>query len=454
MKKSLKIIIGIVLLASLSIGTYFLYPILKNKKHASHSKEIYTCPMHPEIIKNKSGSCPICNMDLVLKPSDHSSHSEEIYVCPMHPEIIKNESGSCPNCNMDLVLKPSSHQNEDETHFQELDFPTNHSFIGDYQTIYPIDTLLITDISLPGSIAYDPNSVITISARMSGRLEKMNVKYKFQNIRKGEILFEIYSPELLTEQQNYLYNLKENQSNTNLINASKEKLLLYGMTQKQVSDLENTKQTNPTIAIYSPVEGTILGAGNEGMKTGMGMSSANQGTQGLSLKEGSYIEKNTPIFSIANTTKVWGIFNILQGYTNLVKKNTTINITTEFSKQTHFRAKVNFIETQLAENEKTNRLRVYIDNHKLKLPIGTRLEGELKSKAVHGIFITKTSIITLGSKHIVFIKKENKFYAKEIKIGNELKGYVQVLSGLNTHDKIALNALYLTDSESFIKIKK
>jgi len=415
MKKYKTFIVSIIIIFGIIIGSYFIYHNFKNQPHSHSNETFYTCPMHPEIIKNLPGSCPICGMNLVL--------------------LIKNKN--------EITEKDLDH----------LILPTDKYIIGNFNTIRPIDTILTTEIVVPGSIEYDPNASITIVARITGRLEKMNVKYKYQTISKGEKLFEIYSPELLTEQQNLLYILKNDEQNTSLIEASKQKLLLYGMTQSQINNLILTQVPNPSIAVFSPINGIVLNAGNSTMGSQNGMENNLSTTEQLNLNQGSYIQKNTPIFKIQNVDKVWGVFSILQEYSTLVNKGMPIKIISELQNQAANYEKIDFIETQLNDNEKTTRIRTYINNKNLKLPVGTRLTGILKSKAVKGIFIKKHSFVTLGSKQVVFIKNEKNFYAKEIQIGLEIEGYAQVLKGLNSNDEIAENAQYLTDSESFIKIK-
>ena len=114
-------------------------------------------------------------------------------------------------------------------------------------------------------------------------------------------------------------------------------------------------------------------------------------------------------------------------------------------------AKINFVETQLNTADKTNRIRVYLNNNKLKLPVGLRLQGAVKTNAVKGIWIQKQSMVSIGNKKIVFLKMENGFKASSIKTGIEMDDYIQIIEGISVKDTIAKNAQYLIDSESFIK---
>jgi Cu(I)/Ag(I) efflux system membrane fusion protein len=378
-------------------------------------------------------------------------HEEEVYTCSMHPQIIRKESGNCPVCGMTLVKKVSEKQPEENHSIEHLLRPTDQFVVGDFHTTTPKDTTISSELHLPGLVAYDPNSSVNIAARISGRIEKMYVNYKFQKVNKGQKLFDLYSPELLTEQQNYIYLITNDSENASIIKASKQKLLLYGMSGNQINSLAAAKRVNPIISIYSPTNGIV--DGTEGMdKSAAGnMQSAGTTTTSLTLKGGDYIKKNEVVFKLVNTDKVWGVFNVMQGYNSVVKVNQPIRISSELDEKDYFNAKVNFIETQLNQNEKTNRVRVYLNNRKLKFPVGLRLQGIIETNPIKGIWLRKQALVSIGTQKIVFVKKENGFKTAVIKTGIEINDFVQVIEGISTQDTLAKNAQYLIDSGSFVK---
>ena len=387
------------------------------------------------------------------KSDNHSEmeHQNEVYTCSMHPEIIRDKPGNCPICGMTLVKKVTENNSVDDNSIDNLIKPTDNFIVGNYQTTTAIDTALSSEINLPGIVEYDPNSSVNIAARMSGRIEKMYVNYKYQKVNKGQKLFDLYSPELLTEQQNFIYMVINDVENPSIINASRQKLMLYGMTQSQINVLSNSKKVNPIITIYSPASGIIDGTGTMDNTTNPAMQSASSNTEVLDVKEGNYIKKGEVIFKLLNTDKVWGIFNVFQGYNSLIKANQSIRITSELDKNEFIDAKINFVETQLNAADKTNRIRVYLNNNKLKLPVGLRLQGGVKTNPVNGIWIQKQSMVSIGNKKIVFLKMDNGFKASSIKTGIEIDDFIQIMEGISVKDTIAKNAQYLIDSESFIK---
>lgn len=388
-----------------------------------------------------------------LKSENHSEieHQNEVYTCSMHPQIIRDKPGNCPICGMTLVKKITENNSVQDNSIDNLIKPTDNFIVGNYQTTTAIDTTISSEINLPGIVAYDPNSSVNIAARMSGRIERMYVNYKYQKVNKGQKLFDLYSPELLTEQQNFIYMVINDADNISIINASKQKLLLYGMTQNQINTLITSKTANPRISIYSPASGIIDGTETMANVSTPAMQSGSNSTEILNVKEGNYIKKGEVIFKLLNTDKVWGIFNVIQGYNSLIKTSQSIQITTELDKNEVIDAQINFVETQLNPADKTNRIRVYLNNYKLKLPIGLRLQGIVKTNAVNGIWIQKQSMVSIGNKKIVFLKMENGFKASSIKTGIEMDDFIQIIEGISIKDTIAKNAQYLIDSESFIK---
>lgn len=389
----------------------------------------------------------------VTKSGNHSESiaQNEVYTCSMHPQIIRDKPGNCPICGMTLVKKTIQNQAIESNSIDALLRPTDNFIVGNFQTTTAKDTTISSEINLPGLVAYDPNSSVNIAARISGRIERIYVNYKYQKVSKGQRLFDLYSPELLTEQQNFIYLVSNDSDNASIIKASKQKLLLYGMTNNQINALASAKRVNPVISIYSPVSGIIQGTESMTKSTNATMQNSGATTEALTIKEGDYIKKSEIVFKLVNTDKVWGVFNILQGYNSLIKINQSINIFSELNENESISAKVNFIETQFSATDKSNRIRVYLNNNTLKLPIGLRLQGIVKTNPTQGTWIQKQTLVSIGNKKIVFIKLGNGFKVREIKTGIEVKDFVQIIDGISVDDTLAKNAQYLIDSESFIK---
>ena len=394
------------------------------------------------------------------KKDPHAAHNADavaaIYTCPMHPEIIKDKPGSCPICGMALVKKETNGKKVSEAELDALLKPTNE---------FVMSSLAVTTIKMSeeqieinalGNIAYDTRQVGSISSRVSGRIEKLYVRYRYQKINKGQRILDLYSPELLTAQQNLLFLLKNDEGNTSFIQAAKEKLLLLGISSQQLKQIIQSGRPSLSVAVYSNYSGHIHESINGGNmnKTPGTMSDISLLTEELSLKEGMYLQKGQSIFTVYNPEKAWAVLNIYAENQALVKMANAVKITPETAPDKNFRATINFIEPFYRKENKTLTARVYFDNSVLKIPVGSQVSATIFGNTKEAWWLPTAAVVSLGFDKVVFKKTGAGFIAQKINTGISYKNKIQILSGISALDSVAVNAQYLMDSESFIKIKK
>lgn len=389
----------------------------------------------------------------------HDGHKEvaatELYTCPMHPEIIREQPGKCPICGMDLVKKEAEAKRIVEVELESLLKPTNEFVVSSI----PVTTIQKREeqieIEALGNIAYDTRQVGSISARVSGRIEKLYVKYRYQKINKGQPILVIYSPELVTAQQNLLFLLKNDAGNTTLIEAAKERLFLLGIDNQQLQKIIQSGQPSLTIAVYSNYSGHIHEAAKgTTMNPEAGeMKDISLLTEELSLKEGMYVRKGQSVFTVFNPDRAWTILNIYGENQALVKAGNSVRVVPETAPTKDFRATIDFIEPFYRKDSKTLTARIYFDNSKLKIPIGSQVRATIFGNTKDAYWLPKEAVLSLGIDKVVFQKSGGGFKAHRINTGITHKNHIQVLNGINETDSVAVNAQYLMDSESFIKIK-
>ncbi len=318
---------------------------------------------------------------------------------------------------------------------------------------------ITVEIDAMGRIEYDTRMTGSISARVSGRIEKLYVRYKFQHVTKGQKIMDVYSPELLTAQQNLLFITKNDAGNGSLISAARQKLLLLGMNAAQVQKVVQSGKPILAVSIYSGSTGHLHNTsgvtnGMEQQITPASMESTEPGTELLNLKEGMYIKKGQTLFSIYNPSKAWALLNIHTDRQALIKKGQLVNIYPESSATPSFQGRVDFIEPFYRDNSRTTSIRVYFDNSRLRLPVGSQVRGSISADTDLSYWLPKESVTSLGIDKIVFLKVSHGFKPKKVTTGIIAGKSIQIIKGLSESDSLALNAQFLIDSESFIKVKE
>ena len=315
------------------------------------------------------------------------------------------------------------------------------------------------EIEAMGRVEYDTRLTGSISARVSGRIEKLYVRYKYQQIKKGQKIMDVYSPELLTAQQNLLFVTKNDAANSSLIGAARQKLLLLGMTSGQIQTVLQTGRPLLAVSVFSGYTGHLhnTSGDQEAMQqqtSPAAMGNTDPGTELLNLKEGMYIQKGQTLFSIYNPSKAWALLNIYTDKQSLIKKGQMVNIYPESTASQAFQGRVDFIEPFYRDKSRTTSVRVYFDNSSLRLPVGSQVRGSIIADTGLAYWLPKESVTSLGIDKIVFLKIADGFRPKKVVTGISSGESIQIIKGLSESDSLALNAQFLIDSESFIKVKE
>jgi len=424
----------------------------------------YQCPMYCDSLTfNKPGICPVCKMDLekVGETSAHTKHTK-VFTCPMHPEIIRNEQGQCPICGMDLVEKLESTGGK-KLGLGAILEPVNKTVLASLKTVRPEEQSLESKVEASGYITYNPQNSYGIAVRYAGRVEKLYVKYNFQLVQKGQKIMDIYSPELVTAQENFVFLLTNDIDNSPLIASAKQQLRLLGMSEGQLVQLEKTKKAERVVSVYSPKSGHVhemqstsdLTMPNMQMNSAAkgGMASNNQTQSEFSIREGMYVNKSQTLFSIISTDKLWAILKVFPEDVPNVKLHQSVELYSEMHPDKIHKGLIDFLEPSYDPQSKHLTARVYLDhgNHN-DLKIGSLVKGTIKASSQKGIWIPKQAVLDLGNfNQVVFLKSGEAFTIKKVVVGNRIGDKVEIRDGLNKQDEIAYDAQYLIDSEGFIQ---
>ncbi len=379
---------------------------------------------------------------LISCNSNSTKTTEDVkYTCAMHPEIVKNEPGACPICGMDLTkmrTKTAINLQVDSSLDKELHL-NKESFTNDLETISLQKSTQTPFINLNGTITYNSNQIKTISARVSGRVEKSYVKYNFEPVKKGQLLLKVYSAELSAIQQELLYLKSKNE--TALLNQTKTKLLLLGVSNNQINQILKSGKANYTINVYSNYSGYILNSNTANLD---GLQTANTA---LNITEGTYINAGDIMFKVFNDNELWLNLYANTSESGWIKNGAKIELT--INKKT-IESRVNLVQPFYKDNQSLTLIRVVLANKNHLYKIGQLATATISQNSIIGIWVPQEAVYQLGEKNIVFIKQNQALKAIEINV--EAKANNQFLiKGLKEGDEIAKNASYMIDSESFIK---
>jgi len=340
------------------------------------------------------------------------------------------------------------------------------------KTIHPERKEVQLIIPVNGVVTYDPSQFENISSRYMGRIEKLFVKYKNQSVTKGEKLFDIYCPEMMTGQSDLLYLLKNDPEYMDLIHQARQKLILLGLTEHQIEMIEKSGQPNYILGIYSPVSGITIDNENTtafqakdqkpsgtsasssmGGSAIPGMGTSNSITTSpmvneLQMREGMYVRQGQTLFRIVKGNRLWGIFKINADKSPFISVSQSVDIATDAGV---YKGKIDFVEPVVRSGDKTITLRVLIDNHSGHFKVGQLVNASIYGNTVRGIWIPRSAVIDLGNKNIVFLKANDSVQPRIVLTGITYENNVLVYSGLNENDQVIEEAQYLYDSDTFIK---
>lgn len=304
-----------------------------------------------------------------------------------------------------------------------------------------VDTVQVKYISdqrtLIGTAAVDESQVTLITSRVKGRLERVYVRSTGEYITKGKLLYDIYSEELLSDENDYLLALEQYENALTqketaklLAEAAKKKLLSWTITEEQIQELEKNQKPSPTISFFSNTNGYITE---------------------LSLREGEYVDIGTPLLKIADLSTIW---IEAQAYSDEVKYfKASPQVFTEFEVYPGklFKGEVVFDNPVLEKDQKINLVRIKTDNKENKLKPGMMAYIYLKGSEKKAIVIPKSSLLIEKNISVWVQTSEGMFEPRMVTIGIESKSDVEILSGLKEGDLVVISGAFLLKSEQTVK---
>ena len=434
------------------------------------SAKTYTCPMHPEVESHEPGRCPKCKMFLVEKEEeeevtasaeageDHSAHQGNAaakavldkpkaspaeanpldgakvrYVCPMHAHIISDTPGSCPICGMDLEKVEMGNSQKVEVDVS-----------GDMQQALALRVAkaetgtLWQHVRTVGQVGYDESNLIHVHARVNGWIEKLQIKSIGDKVTKGQLLYEIYSPELVNAQDDFLLaqdTLKksgDSERYKELVRKAGLRLELLGMDQAQVRELAKTRQTQYRVPFYARDNGVVTA---------------------LSVRDGMYIQPMTEVIELADLSKVWVIADVFENEQSWLKVGQSAKVSVPAMEISGLEGTIDYIYPELDPVTRSLRVRIVLPNTGKTLRPNTLAQIELFGGPKHDLLvIPQEALIQTGKDNRVIVKTaDNRFEAREVSVGMMAQGKAEIRSGLMAGELVVTSGQFLLDSEASLK---
>ena len=441
--KNKKIIIGLVVFILVVIPVYFF--LVKENSSGElvpGQKQLYTCGMHPQIISDKPGLCPICEMKLTpIKNNNQKSGERKIlyYRNPMNPGVI-SEHPQKDEMGMDYV--PVYDDEVSGEGIVTIDPKIQQNM--NVKTALVESKKLSSRVTTNGVLLTDETKEYIANTRVDGWVEKLYVNYTGQLVQKGSKLMDIYSPMLVSAQQEFLIalsyqNSMSKNSLSDILNSSNElvknsirKLQLLNVSDSEIERLREKKEVKTYVTLYAQNSGTVLEK---------------------NIIEGQKIMAGEPLLKIANLSNLWLTADVYEYELSKVNLNSKTYINFNFLPGKTYEGKVTFIYPTIDPQTRTVKVRIDVNNTKGELKpsmfANVIIEGaEFDSTPV----VPENAVIRGGKKDIVILDLGNgKFKPQKVKLGIYSDGYYQVLSGLQTGNKIVTSAQFMIDSESNLK---
>jgi len=347
--------------------------------------------------------------------------------------------------------------------------PANQVVLSSQKTIKPSLGLTGKTIIANGYIAFDERRNNKVAVRVSGRIEKLYVKYNYQYVKKGQLIAELYSPELSTYQEEYLFLLKSDEDS--LLEKAKEKLKLLGLSESQIQQVEKSGIVTHTASITSSADGFIRFSSDPVSQVGIKLSSAsmsqmngasskgagNEITSSAQIREGMYVNKGQTLFVVNDCREVWAILSANVASQGEIKRGDPVILYSEVQ-AAQIKAIVDLVEPVYQEKQRFTQVRVYLDNPLRAFKINSLIKGEFSIRT-NALTIPASSVYDLGTRKIVWVKTGattsgiGLFEARVVNIGRSDNNVTEILSGLTGNEDIALDAGYLLDRESIVNEK-
>ncbi|SEH84783.1 membrane fusion protein, Cu(I)/Ag(I) efflux system [Rheinheimera pacifica] len=384
---------------------------------------------------------------LLLQPAfallaqDHSEHLHQaaspaaqqsvlpqatpLYVCPMHPHIQQGESGNCPICGMDLVL-----QRQQTTAAVDVNGAMQQALAIRTEAVAP--RTLWRFIESFAQVQYPEDAIHHSHIRAEGWIEQLYVRSLGQRVKAGEKLFSYYAPDLLVAQDDYLQALSVSKQNgersSSLLKRAETRLRLLGLTDNDISQLQQSRQSQYQITVYAHQDGVVTV---------------------LNVRDGMYISPGDTLMEITSLAKVWLLADVPEAQQSWLREGMSAEVDIPSHQITGIETRIDFIYPALDAQSRSSKVRMTVDNKQQLLQPNMLLPVRLYGGPLRDVLaVPRDAVLLSGNGSRVIVKDGDSFSVRHITTGSSAQGYVQVLTGLHQGEQVVVSGQFLLDAQA------
>lgn len=467
-------------LMALGAGLSVAYSFdLISPRNAGAAAAQYYCPMHPQIVQDGPGACPICGMSLVPKgggnsvspkpgdgapkPAEHAGHRHEPadpYYCPMHPEETgTGPDARCPICEMRLEKRAETERKESKPTSKAsptassapvarpvpaegvpglvpVELGLDRTQLIGVRTATATEEDLVAELRTVGFVAADESRIARVHTRFSGWVDRLPASTTGQKVSQGEVLASIYNPDLLPAQQEFLTALRWKGESVLTGSASLEqdargRLELLGMSAREIDQIAATGKPTRSIDVSAPIGGYVVRK---------------------AAVQGAYVQPGTELFEIADLSRVWVLADIHEYEIARVKTGQAARVELSSAPGAPVSGKVFFIYPALDSDSRTLRVRIELANRNMTLRPGMYGDVVIQLESAYGVVIPAEALIDTGEYQYVFVAQGGgRFEPRRVRAGARSDNKAQILEGLAAGETVVTTANFMIDSESRLR---
>jgi membrane fusion protein, copper/silver efflux system len=352
-----------------------------------------------------------------------------IWTCSMDPQVRMDKPGKCPICGMDLIPLQNPYESTDST---AITITESAMKLAEIETSIVTRGSVLKEVRLYGKIQADESLLQSQTAHFPGRIEKLLVNVTGEKISKGQLIAKIYSPELVTAQKELLEAVKLSDKYPAILDAAREKLQLWKLTDNQIASIEKSGAIITTFDIYAAASGVLVNR---------------------KVSAGDYVNKGDVLYELADLSNVWAVFEAYESDLSWISMGENVEFTAQAIPGKVFKGTVSFIDPLIDPVTRITKVRLNIANQQMQFKPEMFLNGVIQFKSGgtdKQLTIPQSAVLWTGTRSIVYVKLPDSdppaFKMREVTLGASLKDSYVVMDGLTEGEEIVTNGTFSVDA--------